>query len=99
RSASRGYISEPHSKDTAGGKMAKSFPVLLFFMLIHLVLPSGPRQWWPPHGPVKEKEEKNDKLSPQQLLSTSSIKYISPKARNLLQFAQIIISPHSEERV
>ncbi|XP_070425381.1 serine protease inhibitor Kazal-type 14 isoform X1 [Equus przewalskii] len=38
--------------------MAKSFPVLSslsFFIMIRLVLTSaaGPRQWWPPHGPVK----------------------------------------------
>ncbi|XP_014585915.1 serine protease inhibitor Kazal-type 14 isoform X3 [Equus przewalskii] len=40
--------------------MAKSFPVLSslsFFIMIRLVLTSaaGPRQWWPPHGPVKVK--------------------------------------------
>ncbi|XP_006148120.1 serine protease inhibitor Kazal-type 14 [Tupaia chinensis] len=38
--------------------MAKSYPVLsslLFFILIHLVLPSGPPQWWPPYGVVKVK--------------------------------------------
>uniref|UniRef100_A0A8C6AIZ6 Serine peptidase inhibitor Kazal type 14 (putative) n=1 Tax=Monodon monoceros TaxID=40151 RepID=A0A8C6AIZ6_MONMO len=40
--------------------MAKSFPVLcslLFFIVIHLTLPSvsGPPHWRPPHGNIKVK--------------------------------------------
>ncbi|XP_062940654.1 serine protease inhibitor Kazal-type 14 [Cynocephalus volans] len=38
--------------------MAKSFPILcflLFFIMIHLVLLSAPRQWWPPRGVIKVK--------------------------------------------
>ncbi|XP_071063380.1 serine protease inhibitor Kazal-type 14 [Dasypus novemcinctus] len=38
--------------------MASFFPVLcslLFFVLIHSVLPSEPRHWWPPHGTIKVK--------------------------------------------
>lgn len=38
-------------------------------------------------------------LSLQKWLCTSSTKCISLEARNLLQFAQILISPQSEERV
>uniref|UniRef100_A0A8C6AGP9 Serine peptidase inhibitor Kazal type 14 (putative) n=1 Tax=Monodon monoceros TaxID=40151 RepID=A0A8C6AGP9_MONMO len=44
--------------------MAKSFPVLcslLFFIVIHLTLPSvsGPPHWRPPHGNIKEISGKN----------------------------------------
>ena len=39
------------------------------------------------------------KLNPRQLLSLSSTKYDSYEARNFLQYAQIIISPHSGEHV
>nr|KAF6350236.1 putative serine peptidase inhibitor Kazal type 14 (putative) [Myotis myotis] len=38
--------------------MAKSFPVfcsLLFFMLIHRVVPSVRQEWWPPYGDFKVK--------------------------------------------
>ncbi|KAM6148493.1 serine protease inhibitor Kazal-type 14 [Erethizon dorsatum] len=38
--------------------MAKSFLVLcslLVFIMIHSVLPFGPREWWPPHGTIKIK--------------------------------------------
>ncbi|XP_076994181.1 serine protease inhibitor Kazal-type 14 [Tamandua tetradactyla] len=40
--------------------MANSFSALcslLFFILIHSVLPSvlGPRHWWPPHGNIRVK--------------------------------------------
>ncbi|XP_065729799.1 serine protease inhibitor Kazal-type 14-like [Phocoena phocoena] len=47
--------------------MAKSFPVLcslLFFIVIHLTLPSvsGPPHWWPPHGNIKNLTEASDVL-------------------------------------